>query len=123
MAKAITSGGPVLGPYSPALQLGGRLYISGQIAIDPETGQLLEADISTQTRLVMEAIGRLLKAAGLDYEHLVKTTIFLADINDFAQVNKVYEGYLHQPYPARSTIEVAALPKGARIEIEAMAEA
>lgn len=111
-----------IGPYSQAVMAGGMLFVSGQIPINPQTGELSTADISEQTKLVMDNIGAILKAAGLSYENIVKTTLFLADINDFAAMNKVYAEYFPTNPPARSAFAVKDLPKGARLEIEVIAQ-
>lgn len=111
-----------IGPYSPALMKGGRLYISGQLPVDSMTGEMIEADIAGLTRRVMENIGALLHQAGMNYSHIVKTSIFLADMNDFAEVNKAYAAFFESDFPARETIQVARLPKDARVEISAIAE-
>jgi 2-iminobutanoate/2-iminopropanoate deaminase len=110
-----------IGPYSSALRAGQLLFISGQVPIDPATGAVVTSDIAAQTRRVLENIGALLAAGGLTYADLVRTTVFLADMNDFAAMNEVYRTYLTEPYPARSTIEAARLPRDARIEIDAIA--
>jgi 2-iminobutanoate/2-iminopropanoate deaminase len=110
-----------IGPYSSALRAGQLLFISGQVPIDPETGAMATGDIAAQTRRVLENIGALLTAGGLTYADLVRTTVFLADMNDFAAMNEVYRTYLTEPYPARSTVEAARLPRDARIEIDAIA--
>lgn len=110
-----------IGPYSPALQACDWLFCSGQIPLDPKTGQLIQGDISEQTHRALKNLGAVLKGAGANFQHLVKVTIFLIDMKDFAAVNKVYSSYLKQPYPARSTIAVAALPAGSKVEIEALA--
>jgi len=111
-----------IGPYSQAVMAGGMLFVSGQIPINPQTGELSTADISEQTKLVMNNIGAILKAAGLSYENIVKTTCLLADINDFAAMNKVYAEYFPTNPPARSAFAVKDLPKGARLEIEVIAQ-
>jgi len=110
-----------IGPYSPALRAGQLLFISGQVPIDPATGAVVTGDVAAQTRRVLENIGALLTAGGLAYADLVRTTVFLADMNDFAAMNEVYRTYFTEPYPARSTIEAARLPRDARIEIDAIA--
>ena len=110
-----------IGPYSSALRAGQLLFISGQVPLDPATGAVVTGDIAAQTRRVLENIGALLAAGGLTYADLVRTTVFLADMNDFAAMNEVYRTYLTEPYPARSTIEAARLPRDARIEIDAIA--
>ena len=109
------------GAYSPALRVGQLLFISGQIPIDPATGQLVTGDVAVHTRRSMENLGALLKAAGLSFNHVVRTTVFLADMNDFAAVNEVYASYFGDPKPARVTVQAARLPRDARIEIDAIA--
>lgn len=108
------------GPYCHAKQAGNMLFISGQLGVDQAKGGLAET-VSEQARLALEGMGKILKAAGMDYTDVVKTTIFLADIADFAAVNEVYAAVFPQPCPARSCFAVAALPKNAKIEIEAIA--
>ncbi len=109
------------GAYSPALRVGQLLFLSGQIPIDPKTGQLVTGDAAACAHRVMQNLGSLLKAAGLSYAHVVRTTIFLADMNDFAAVNEVYASYFSDPKPARVTVQAAKLPRDARIEIDAIA--
>ena len=125
MKKIIsTSDAPqAIGPYSQGVRVGSTIYYSGQIPLDPKSGQIVSGDIETQARRVMENIGGLLKAAGLNYDDIIKTTIFLADINDFQKVNEIYGSYFKEAPPARSTIQAGALPKGARLEIEVIAVA
>ena len=110
-----------LGPYSQAIGAGPFVFCSGQIPLEPETGVLIEGDISAQTRRVLENIVAVLRAHGLGMEHVVKTTVFMTDLADFAKMNAAYAGYFPSDPPARSTIQVAALPKGANVEIEAIA--
>src|ERR1700732_4547560 len=110
-----------VGPYSQAVRVGSTIYCAGQIPLDPKSGQLVSKDISEQTRRVLDNITAVLKAEGLTFENIVKTTIFLTDLADFQTVNEIYASYFKQAPPARSTVQVAALPKGARIEIEAIA--
>ena len=110
-----------IGPYSQAIEAAGTVYISGQIPINPATGVIEEAGIEGQTRQSLENIGGILKAAGLGYENVVKTTVLLNDINDFSAMNAVYAGFFTEPYPARAAFEAAAIPKGALVEIEAIA--
>jgi 2-iminobutanoate/2-iminopropanoate deaminase len=110
-----------IGPYSSALRAGQLLFVSGQVPIDPATGTMVTGDVAAQTRRVLDNIGALLAAGGLTYADLVRTTVFLADMNDFAAMNEVYRAYFTEPYPARSTIEAARLPRDARIEIDAIA--
>ena len=109
------------GAYSPALRTGQFLFLSGQIPIDPATGQLVTGTVATQTRRVMDNLGALLEAAGLSFKHVVRTTVFLADMNDFAEFNEVYAACFSEPRPARATVQVARLPRDARIEIDAIA--
>jgi len=110
-----------VGPYSAALRAGQLLFISGQVPIDPATGQMVEGDIAAQTRRVLQNVGTLLKAAGLSYADVVRTTVFLADMNDFKAMNEAYAAFFTEPYPARSTIQTARLPRDARVEIDAIA--
>lgn len=112
---------PAIGPYSPAIRAGNLLFLSGQIPLDPATGQLVAGDISAQTTRVLQNIGELLTAAGANFTHVVRTTIFLADIGDFAVVNQIYATYFAPPYPARATVQVARLPRDVRVEIDAIA--
>lgn len=109
-----------VGPYSQAIKANGFLYISGQIPLEPESGQMV-VEIVAQTRRVMDNLSAILNAEGLSFNEVVKTTIFLTDLSDFARVNEVYATYFEKDPPARSTVQVAALPKGAKIEIEAVA--
>ena len=110
-----------IGPYSPAVRAGQLLFISGQIPIDPATGQMIEGDVAAQTRRVLDNLGALLLAADRSFADVVRTTIFLADMNDFAAVNAIYAQYFSEPYPARATVQVARLPKDARVEIDVIA--
>lgn len=110
-----------IGPYSPALLVDDTLYISGQIALDPQSGECIPGTGVEQCRVVMNNIGGLLKAAGMDYQDLVHCRIFLKQMGDYASINPVYESFLAKPYPARAAVEVSALPKDAAIEIEAIA--
>jgi 2-iminobutanoate/2-iminopropanoate deaminase len=112
-----------IGPYSQAVMTGHELYCSGQIALDPQTGDMVTGDISAETERAIDNLGAVLCAAGYSFADVVKTTLFLVDMNDFAAVNKVYEKYFDQGKPARSTVAVAALPRGARIEIDCIARA
>jgi 2-iminobutanoate/2-iminopropanoate deaminase len=123
MKQAISSpdAPKAIGPYSQAIRAGQLLFLSGQIPLDPASGQMIDGDISAQTKRVMENLGAVLKAAGLSFEAVVRTTIFLADMNDFAKVNEVYGTYFNAPAPARATVQVAQLPRGARVEIDAIA--
>ena len=110
-----------IGPYSAALRAGQLLFISGQVPADPATGMLVDGDIGAQTRRVLQNVTTLAEAAGLTLAHVVRTTVFLADMNDFAAMNEVYRTFFSEPYPARSTVQAARLPRDARIEIDAVA--
>jgi 2-iminobutanoate/2-iminopropanoate deaminase len=112
-----------IGPYSQGIEASGArtLWLSGQIALDPATGDLVWGDVGAQTARVMANLGAVLSAAGAGFEHVVRCTIYLADLADFAKVNEVYERSFPRDPPARSTVQVAALPRGARIEIDAIA--
>jgi len=110
-----------MGAYSPAIKAGNLLFISGQIPLDPATGNLVTGDISAQADRVMRNVSALLRAAGLGFEHVVRTTVFLADMNDFAGMNEVYSRYIVDPPPARATVQVARLPRDVRIEVDAIA--
>lgn len=110
-----------IGPYSQAVVSGDLLVTSGQIPLDPVTGELVSGDIAASTRRVLDNLGAVLEAGGCRFEDVIKTTIYLADMADFAAVNQVYSTYFDHAPPARSTVQVAALPKGARVEIDAMA--
>ena len=114
--------GPVkpIGPYSPAVEINGFLFLSGQIPLT-EDGTLPFEDVGAQTELVMENIRRLLEQSGLSLSQVVKTTIYLTDIQDFTLVNSIYSKYFEEPFPARTTVQVAALPRGAKIEVEVIA--
>lgn len=111
-----------IGPYSQAVQASGKLtFLSGQIPIDPATGELVAGDVIAQTERVMQNLGAVLEAGGLDFSHVTRCGIFLVDLADFAKVNEVYGRYFKGPPPARATVQVTALPKGARVEIDAIA--
>ena len=110
-----------IGPYSQAISAGDFLFLSGQIPLDPATGEMVEGGIKAQTERVMDNLGAVLKEAGLGFGNVVKCTIYLADLADFAAVNEAYGRYFLANPPARATIQVAALPKGAHIEIDAIA--
>jgi len=119
----VTDGAPTpIGPYSQAIRAGGFLFCSGQTPIDPATGELVGGDVAAQTRQVMKNLGAVLKAAGLDFDHVAKSTIFLIDMADFNAVNGVYKESFPGVAPARSTVAVAALPLGSRVEIEVAAQ-
>lgn len=110
-----------IGPYSQAIDIGNLLFCSGQVAIDPMTNQVFTGDVKGQTELVMKNIEAVLKAAGLGFQNVAKTTIFLTSMNDFAAVNEIYGRYFPENPPARSTVAVAGLPKGVNVEIEIIA--
>lgn len=119
--KTLSAPNPV-GPYSQAIAQGNFLFCSGQIAIDPKTDEVKSsASVQDQTKLVMENIKAVLTANNMNFSHVVKTTIFILDMADFANVNEVYSQYFQEPYPARSTVAVAGLPKGVRVEVEVLA--
>ena len=111
-----------IGPYSQAIQVGNLVYTSGQIPIDPATGKFVEGGIKEQTRQSLTNVRAILEEAGLTMANVVKTTVFMADMNDFADMNAVYADYFSEPYPARSAVAVKTLPKGALLEIEVVAE-
>ena len=123
MKQAVSSDAApaAIGPYSPAIRAGQLLFISGQVSIDPASGNFMGGDIKAETRRVLENVGALLKAGGLDYSAVVRTTVFLADMNEFTAMNEVYAGFFDEPYPARATVQVARLPKDARVEIDVIA--
>ena len=123
MKQAISSPGApkAIGPYSSALRADPFFFVSGQVPFDPATGAMIDGDIKAQTQRVLENIGALLQAGGLTYANVVRTTVFLADMNDFALMNDVYRTFFSEPYPARSTIQAARLPRDARIEIDVIA--
>jgi len=112
-----TDAPPPIGPYNQGILVGETLYTSGMIAIDLATNKLVKDHIKVETKLVMEYLGAILKAAGMDYSNVVKTTIFLSDMNNFVQVNEVYSSYFTGEFPARQTIQAARLPKDANVEI------
>jgi len=120
-AISTTDAPQAIGPYSQAIRAGNLLFASGQIPIDPVTGAMVAGDIAAQTRQVFENVAGVLKAAGGSFDHVVKTTVFLADMSDFAAMNAVYAEYFALPAPARSTVQVARLPRDARVEIEVVA--
>lgn len=111
-----------IGPYSQAVLSGNTLYTSGQIALDPQTGELVIEDIETETKQVMENMKAVLDAAGMNFENVIKTTIFISDMNDFAKINGVYSAYFNEKTaPARETVQVAKLPKNVNVEISMIA--
>jgi 2-iminobutanoate/2-iminopropanoate deaminase len=120
---ATTEAPAAIGPYSQAIRIGNFVFCSGQIPLDPKSGQIVQGAIEVQTRRVMENITAVLRAEGLGFKNIVKTTIFLTNLNDFQTVNELYGSYFKSDPPARSTVQVSALPKGANVEIEVIAVA
>lgn len=110
-----------IGPYNQAIKAGSMLFVSGQIALNPETGQLVKDDIITETHQVMQNLRNILAEAEMDFSDVVKSTIFIMDMNDFSQINEVYGKYFSGYFPARETVQVAALPKGVNVEISVIA--
>ena len=123
MREAVSSPGApaAIGPYSAGVRAGNLLFLSGSIPLDPATGQVVPGDVTAQAIRVMENIAALLEASGATFGHVVKTTVFLADMSDFAAMNEVYAKYFTAPFPARSTVQVARLPRDVRLEIEVVA--
>jgi 2-iminobutanoate/2-iminopropanoate deaminase len=123
MKKVIaTSEAPkAVGPYSQAVAVGNFLFAAGQIPLDPATGELIEGDVTAQTDRVLQNVAGVLRANGMTFANVVKSTVFMVDLANFAAMNAVYSQYFSEPFPARSTIQVAALPKGAQVEIEVIA--
>jgi 2-iminobutanoate/2-iminopropanoate deaminase len=121
--RAITTEGAprAIGPYSQAVTAGGMLFLSGQIALDPATGTLIEGTVADETRRVLENLRAVLTAAGLSMDAVARTTVYLTSLADFPVVNQTYEEFFAAPYPARATVQVAALPRNARVEIDAIA--
>ena len=110
-----------MGAYSPAIKAGNLLFISGQIPVDPSTANLIQGDITAQAEQVMRNLTALLRAAGVGFDHVVRTTVYLADMNDFAGMNEIYSRYIVDPPPARATVQVARLPRDVKIEVDAIA--
>ena len=123
MKELVTASGAAkaIGPYSPAIKIGNMVFLSGSIPLDPVSGQLVEGGITEQTTRVMENIKALLAAAGADLTNVVRTTVFMIDLGEFAAMNEVYAGYFAAPYPARSTVQVVKLPRDVRVEIDVIA--
>lgn len=109
-----------IGPYSPAVKLGDFVYLSGQVPFDPKTGEVVGTTIEEQTHQVMQNIEAVLADMGLSFRHIVKTTVFISDMEEFSRLNEVYGSYLSEPYPARSCVQVARLPKDVKVEIECL---
>jgi 2-iminobutanoate/2-iminopropanoate deaminase len=116
-----TSAPAAIGPYSQAIKAGGMIFLSGQIPLDPATGQIVEGDIAAQTEQVMKNLAAVLEAAGASFDDVVRTTIFLVNLGDFQVVNEVYGRHFKTAPPARATVQVAALPRGSKVEIDAIA--
>ena len=122
LTKIDTTKAPAaIGPYSQAIKVGGFLYCSGQVPLVPGTGELVTGGVEEQTTQSMENLQQVLSAAGVDFDSVVKTTIYLTDLGDFSVVNEIYAGFCGEVAPARATVQVAALPKGALVEIDAVA--
>jgi 2-iminobutanoate/2-iminopropanoate deaminase len=117
-----TNAPAAIGPYSQAIRVGNIIFTSGQIPIDPATGAFVEGGIKEQTRQSLLNVKAILNEAGTTMDHVIKTTVFMADMNDFAEMNSVYSEFFNTPYPARSAVAVKTLPKGALVEIEVIAE-
>ncbi len=120
-AVATPAAPPAIGPYSQAIRAGSFLFVSGQIPIDPATGQIVPGDITAQTRRVMQNIGEILKAAGSSFDQVVRTTVYLADLAEFPAMNEAYGAFFQSPAPARSTIQAARLPRDAKLEVDVIA--
>lgn len=110
-----------IGPYSQGILVGDRLYVSGQIAIDPETGSMIDGSVEEETERVLENVEAVLKAASMTFENVVRCEVYMADMDDYAQINEVYGRYFNEMPPARQALEVAELPRGARVEISCIA--
>jgi len=123
MKQLITAAGAAkaIGPYSPAVKAGNMLFLSGSIPLDPLSGELVEGGIKEQTTRVMENIKALLAASGAGFDNVVRTTVFMIDLGEFAAMNEIYASYFAAPYPARSTVQVAKLPRDVRVEIDVIA--
>ena len=123
MLSSVSTGAApkALGPYSQAIRAGQFLFVSGQVPIDPATGEIVDGNIGAQTRRALQNIGEILKAAGTSFQNVVRTTVYLADLGDFSAMNEVYATFFTAPQPARSTVQAARLPRDARIEVDAIA--
>ena len=118
-----TAGAPAaIGPYSQAIRVGQLLFVSGQVPLDPGTGEIVGGGIAEQADRVLQSLGAILDAAGVSFDAVVKTTVYLADLDDFVALNEVYASYFTDPAPARATVQVARLPKDARVEIDVIAQ-
>ena len=120
-AVSTPSAPKAIGPYSQAIRAGSLLFVSGQVPIDPASGQIINGDIAAQTHRVFQNIGEILKAGGASFDHVVRTTVFLADMNDFTVMNEVYARYFSANKPARATVQAARLPRDAKVEIDCIA--
>ena len=123
MRQAVSSDAApkAIGPYSQAIRAGSLIFVSGQIPLDPATGAMVEGDIAAQTHRVFANLQAILESAGASFDHVVRTTVYLADMNDFGTVNEIYGTYFSSPAPARATVQAARLPRDARVEIDAIA--
>ncbi|MGI9172266.1 MAG: RidA family protein [Chthoniobacterales bacterium] len=120
---ATTEAPAAVGPYSQAVRIGPMLFTAGQIPLDPQSGQIVSENVAEQTKRVLDNLTAVLKAEGMDFSNIVKTTVFMTNLGDFATMNDVYASYFKDAPPARSTVQVSALPKGAQVEIECVAVA
>jgi len=120
-AVSTPSAPPAIGPYSQAIRAGSLLFVSGQIPLDPATGKMVEGDLAAQTHRVFQNLGAILQAAGATFDDVVRTTVYLADMNDFPAMNEIYGTYFSSPAPARATVQAARLPRDARVEIDLIA--
>jgi 2-iminobutanoate/2-iminopropanoate deaminase len=120
-AVSTPSAPPAIGPYSQAIRAGSLLFVSGQIPLDPATGKMVEGDLAAQTHRVFLNLGAILQAAGATFDDVVRTTVYLADMNDFPAMNEIYGTYFSSPAPARATVQAARLPRDARVEIDLIA--
>ena len=123
MREAVSSpqAPPAIGPYSQAIRAGSMLFVSGQIPLDPDTGTMVEGDLAAQTHRVFKNLSAILAAADATFDNVVKTTVYLADMNDFPAMNEIYATYFSSPAPARATVQAARLPRDARVEIDLIA--
>ena len=120
-AVSTTNAPGAIGPYSQAIRAGDFLFLSGQIGLDPATGQIVDGGVAEQTHQVLKNLGEVLKAAGASFSQVAKTTVYLQDMADFSVMNEIYGGYFSTPAPARATIQAAGLPRGVRVEIDVVA--
>jgi 2-iminobutanoate/2-iminopropanoate deaminase len=123
MRELVTAAGAAkaIGPYSPALKVGNLVFLSGSIPLDPVSGEIVSGGIAEQARRVMENIKALLAAAGADFSHVARTTVYMVDLGEFAVMNEIYASYFTAPFPARSTVQIVKLPKDVRVEIDVIA--